>query len=115
MQAQGQRTAILSSLPLQILIYFNGWYCVAYFLIEALLFIYKDHHFYYPPDIMAWEASMLSMLAIMEVVRLFLASNLIRRVPEAWAPLRKSLKVIFLGGNERVSLPDWIGEVPLHG
>ena len=66
---------ILSSLPLQILIYFNGWYCVAYFQIEALLFIYKDHHFYYPPDIMAWEASMLSMLAIMEVVRLFLASK----------------------------------------
>ena len=66
---------ILSSLSLQILIYFNGWYAVAYFVLEALLFIYKDFHFYYPADILAWEISMLVMLALMEVVRLFLASK----------------------------------------
>jgi hypothetical protein len=31
----------LSSLPLQVLIYFNGWYCLFFFALEAVLLAYK--------------------------------------------------------------------------
>ncbi len=32
---------ILSSLPLQVLIYFNRWFAVLYFILNCLIFIYK--------------------------------------------------------------------------
>jgi transmembrane protein 216 len=66
---------ILSSLPLQVLLYFNGWFSWCYFIFEAALFVYKKYHFYYPANLIAWEASMLVMMGVMEVSRLFLASK----------------------------------------
>ena len=40
MQAQGQRTAILSSLPLQILIYFENWFVLGFTAFNALSLIH---------------------------------------------------------------------------
>ena len=41
MQAQGQRTAILSSLPLQILLYFDNWFIKGFLIYNLLLYVYK--------------------------------------------------------------------------
>ena len=48
MQAQGQRTAILSSLPLQILIYFENWFVLGFTAFNACAFVYKGSSYYYP-------------------------------------------------------------------
>ena len=65
----------LSSLPLQILIYFDGWFCFGYFFYQMLLYLYKGSFYYYPPYQIWLEVVLNIVLAIVQTSRLFLASK----------------------------------------
>ena len=67
-----------SSLPLQVLLYFNGWYDVVLVIIMFLLYIWKAAELPYPPEIrgtFALEIALVFGLAIIEYSRIFLGSR----------------------------------------
>ena len=57
------------------LLYFNGWFSISWFLLSFSLFIYKGYLFHYPYAAYEWELVMLFLLAFIENSRLFLASR----------------------------------------
>mmetsp|Transcript_10895 Transcript_10895/g.17834 ORF Transcript_10895/g.17834 Transcript_10895/m.17834 type:complete len:147 (+) Transcript_10895:85-525(+) len=67
--------ASLSSLPLEVLIHFNGHFSVLFFLATVCLYIYKSVRYYYPGSILAWDLVSIFAYAIVEYTRLFLASK----------------------------------------
>eukprot|EP00741_Cyanophora_paradoxa_P014313 tig00020780_g13804.t1 len=71
----GEGTRILSSLPLQILIYFNIWYAFIYFWLNVAIFIYKGTWLPYPPNTLGWEIAFIIVYAVVESCRLFLGSK----------------------------------------
>eukprot|EP00128_Syssomonas_multiformis_P017357 Colp12_sorted_trinity150504_noHs@13357 len=70
---QGRIT--LSSLPLQILLYLNGWYYVFWWICEILLFVYKGSILLYPPHALGAEIFLLFVFAAVEKCRTFLGSK----------------------------------------
>ena len=69
---------MLSSLPLQILFFFNGWYDVAYTLAMAALFAWKGTVLPYPDELrgmLGLEVAIVFMLAIIEYARIFLGTK----------------------------------------
>ncbi|XP_063800457.1 transmembrane protein 216 [Pseudophryne corroboree] len=72
MASRGRRRGVLSSTPLEVLFFLNGWYCASYFLIETLIFIYKGLILPYPTSNIILEAVMLFLYLGIEVTRLFL-------------------------------------------
>lgn len=69
---------MLSSLPLQILFFFNGWYDVAYTIAMSLLFAWKGTNLPYPDelrDMLGLEVAMVFLLAIIEYARIFLGTK----------------------------------------
>ncbi|XP_057235869.1 transmembrane protein 80 isoform X2 [Malurus melanocephalus] len=75
--SRGRTSEILSSLPLQILLYVNGIYYIFYFLASLAMIIYKSQVFSYPDDFLAPDLSVLFLMAILEVPRLYLEQGLI--------------------------------------
>ncbi|XP_063293311.1 transmembrane protein 216 [Pelobates fuscus] len=67
-----RRGVVLSSTPLEILFFLNGWYCASYFLIEALMFLYKGLILPYPTSNLVLEVVMLALYLGIEVARLIL-------------------------------------------
>ncbi|CAM9738387.1 unnamed protein product [Phaeothamnion confervicola] len=80
---------ILSSLPLQILVYFDGWYSAFYFLINICLYIYKDYKYYFPSKDLGLELSCVCLYALLQWARLFSTSK--GNKTEALQPLLLSL------------------------
>ncbi|XP_071974114.1 transmembrane protein 216 [Engystomops pustulosus] len=72
MASKGRRRGVLSSTPLEVLFFLNGWYCASYFLIEALIFIYKGLILPYPTSNLVLEVVMLFLYLGIEVTRLYL-------------------------------------------
>jgi len=69
---------MLSSLPLQILFFFNGWYDVAYTIAMSLLFAWKGTNLPYPDelrDMLGLEVAIIFLLAIIEYARIFLGTK----------------------------------------
>ena len=69
---------MLSSLPLQILFFFNGWYDVAYMIAMSLLFAWKGTNLPYPDelrDMLGLEVAIIFLLAIIEYARIFLGTK----------------------------------------
>ena len=69
---------IRSSLPLQMLFFFNGWYDVLWVLVMLALYIWKSAELPYPPEIsgaLALEITLVFVLAMLEYARLFLGSR----------------------------------------
>lgn len=67
-----------SSLPLQVLLFFNGWWDVFYILIMLALYIWKANNLPFPPELdgmLALEISLLFVLALIEYARIFLGSR----------------------------------------
>ena len=64
-----------SSLPLQVLIFFNWHYLVFFFLLNLALFTYKSVNFYYPSDYLGWDITIDFLYAITESCRLLLKSK----------------------------------------
>ena len=65
----------LSSLPLQMLLFFNQWYTYLFTLANIIVYIYKAQVLPYPPNTFGWEIVILLLLFIAENLRLFLAST----------------------------------------
>eukprot|EP00735_Rhodelphis_limneticus_P008248 TRINITY_DN21106_c0_g1::TRINITY_DN21106_c0_g1_i1::g.23326::m.23326 TRINITY_DN21106_c0_g1::TRINITY_DN21106_c0_g1_i1::g.23326 ORF type:complete len:144 (-),score=-6.13,sp/Q9P0N5/TM216_HUMAN/37.23/6e-20,Transmemb_17/PF09799.4/2.4e-27,YMF19/PF02326.10/29,YMF19/PF02326.10/11 TRINITY_DN21106_c0_g1_i1:62-493(-) len=71
--AEGAR--ILSSAPLQILIYFNGWYSPIYFILTLLMLIYKGNKFTYPSQPYGFEVAFIVIYVFIEYARLVIGSR----------------------------------------
>ncbi|NXJ67988.1 TMM80 protein, partial [Rostratula benghalensis] len=65
----------LPSLPLQILFYVNGVYYIFYFLATLAVIVYKSEVFSYPDDFLAPDLALLLIMAVLEVLRLYLGSK----------------------------------------
>ncbi|CEM28092.1 unnamed protein product [Vitrella brassicaformis CCMP3155] len=63
-----------SSLPLQIFIYFDGYWSALYFAIEVLLFTYKGVVLRYPPSTWPGEFTMVVLFAVFQKIRLYLGT-----------------------------------------
>ncbi|XP_062856029.1 transmembrane protein 216 [Trichomycterus rosablanca] len=70
MAAHG-RHPVLSSTPLQILFYLNGWYFAAFFIAEILMFIYKGVLLPYPQANLILDIALLLIFLGLETLRLF--------------------------------------------
>ncbi|XP_038663532.1 transmembrane protein 80-like isoform X2 [Scyliorhinus canicula] len=64
--------AVLSSIPLQIVYYFNVFYYSFYFLATLLMVIYKSQVFSFPDGNLALDLILLILMVILEVIRLYL-------------------------------------------
>ncbi|KFR07509.1 Transmembrane protein 80, partial [Nipponia nippon] len=87
----------LSSVPLQMLFYVNGIYYVFYFLATLAMIVYKSQVFSYPDDFLGPDLALLFIMAILEVLRLYLAFPFLRgskgNLTEEEAPLGLSLVI----------------------
>ncbi|XP_009949753.1 PREDICTED: transmembrane protein 80-like [Leptosomus discolor] len=88
---KGRTSAVLSSVPLQILLYVNGIYYILYFLATLAMIVYKSQVFSYPDDFLAPDLALLFIMAILEVLRLHLGSR--GNLTEEEAPLGLSLVI----------------------
>ncbi|KAM4586335.1 transmembrane protein 216 isoform 2-T2 [Fundulus diaphanus] len=70
--AAGVRS-VLSSTPLQVLLYLNTWYFAAFYLAEILMFIYKGILLPYPPDNLVLDVVLLLLFLALETLRIFYA------------------------------------------
>ncbi|GAB1302184.1 Transmembrane protein 216 [Apodemus speciosus] len=61
----------LSSTPLEVLFFLNGWYYATYFLLELLIFLYKGLLLPYPTANLVLDVVMLLLYLGIEVIRLF--------------------------------------------
>ncbi|XP_066265366.1 transmembrane protein 216-like [Branchiostoma lanceolatum] len=97
MAARGRQTVILSSLPLQVLYYLNGWYFGFFWIAEALIFVYKGEVLPFPSTNLASEIVLLFLLGIIEVIRLFFGSkgNLTERIISMVVSILLCLPVLF--------------------
>ncbi|KAM4618069.1 transmembrane protein 80 [Discoglossus pictus] len=97
---RGNRSLVLSSVPLQILLYFNVVYYVFYFLATLLMIIYKCQVFSYPDSNLALDLVLLFIMAILECVRLYLGTR--GNLTETEIPLGASL--VLTAGNIMLSV-----------
>ncbi|XP_024116124.1 transmembrane protein 216 [Oryzias melastigma] len=68
--APGSRP-ILSSTPLQVLLYLNSWYFAAFYLAEILMFVYKGILLPYPSDNLVLDVVLLLLFLALETLRIF--------------------------------------------
>ncbi|XP_038132062.1 transmembrane protein 216 [Cyprinodon tularosa] len=68
--APGSRS-VLSSTPLQVLLYLNTWYFAAFYLAEILMFIYKGILLPYPRDNLILDVVLLILFLALETFRIF--------------------------------------------
>ncbi|KAM9375414.1 transmembrane protein 216 isoform 2-T2 [Pholidichthys leucotaenia] len=62
---------ILSSTPLQVLLYLNSWYFAAFYLAEILMFVYKGILLPYPADNLVLDVVLLLLFLALEILRIF--------------------------------------------
>ena len=74
MQHNGEKN-IHSYLYLQILLYFNKWFAILFFLLNMIVFIYKGYYLPYPPSALGLEVFQVFLYAILEMIRIFQASH----------------------------------------
>ncbi|MEE6508574.1 hypothetical protein FKM82_021970 [Ascaphus truei] len=72
MAPRGRKRGVLSSTALEVLFFLNGWYCASYFLVEALIFVYKGLILPYPTSNLTLEVILLILYLGIDVTRLFL-------------------------------------------
>ncbi|KAJ8015078.1 hypothetical protein DPEC_G00022390 [Dallia pectoralis] len=61
----------MSSTPLQVLLYLNGWYFAAFFLAEGLMFVYKGLTLPYPTANLTLDVVLLLLFLGLESLRIF--------------------------------------------
>ncbi|OQR98713.1 hypothetical protein ACHHYP_08270 [Achlya hypogyna] len=67
---------LLSSLPLEVLLFFNRWFSHVYIAISAVVFVYKAMYLPYPPTgAFTWEVLFLGLYYLIDQVRIFQASK----------------------------------------
>ena len=64
-----------SSLPYEVLLYFNRRYDVIFFFVTLAVFVYKGISLPYPADALGWEIAFLFLWVPTEYARLFMGSK----------------------------------------
>ena len=64
-----------ASLPLQVMIYFDQLYCIFYFIIAFILYIYKGYTLTYPRNAIGAEIVGVFFFAFYQYIRLFVGSG----------------------------------------
>nr|XP_006219252.2 transmembrane protein 80 isoform X4 [Vicugna pacos] len=82
-------STVLSSVPLQALLYLRGTYFALYFLATLLMVVYKSQVFTYPHGYLVLDLALLSLMGILEAAQLHLGAK--GNLLEAEAPLAASL------------------------
>ncbi|XP_075043926.1 transmembrane protein 80 [Mixophyes fleayi] len=100
MSRRGKSSLVLSSVPLQILLYFSVVYFIFYFLATLLMIIYKSQVFSYPDSNLALDLGLLFLMAILESVRLYMGT--MGNLTEEGLPLGFSL--FFTASNVLLSV-----------
>lgn len=85
-----------SSLPLQMLIYFNWHFIVFYFFINLALFTFKAARYYYPGSYLGWDIVIIFLYALVEGTRLLLGK---------WSTARSGARSLSPVPHPRISLP----------
>ncbi|XP_039975854.1 transmembrane protein 216 [Xiphias gladius] len=62
---------ILSSIPLQVLLYLNSWYFAAFYVAEILMFVYKGLSLPYPSNNLVLDVVLLVIFLGLETLRIF--------------------------------------------
>ncbi|XP_044236692.1 transmembrane protein 80 isoform X1 [Ursus americanus] len=88
-------SVVLSSVSLQVLLYLSGAYYALYFLATLLMVVYKSQVFSYPHPYLVLDLTLLLLMGILEVTRLYLGTK--GNLTEAEVPLAISL-VLTAGG-----------------
>ncbi|XP_034500761.1 transmembrane protein 80 [Ailuropoda melanoleuca] len=88
-------SVVLSSVSLQVLLYLSGAYHALYFLATLLMVVYKSQVFSYPHPYLVLDLTLLLLMGILEVTRLYLGTK--GNLTEAEVPLAISL-VLTAGG-----------------
>mmetsp|Transcript_18126 Transcript_18126/g.37869 ORF Transcript_18126/g.37869 Transcript_18126/m.37869 type:complete len:140 (+) Transcript_18126:182-601(+) len=60
---------ILSSLPLQVLLYFNEKYTWLWFFLNLTIFCWKSYNLYYMRSAICWEVTLVFLLPILDLCR----------------------------------------------
>ena len=69
---------IRSSLPLQVLLFFNGWYDALFTVMMLVLYVWKANTLPYPAElhgVLSLEIALVFVLSIIEYARIFLGSR----------------------------------------
>ncbi|XP_035988333.1 transmembrane protein 216 isoform X1 [Fundulus heteroclitus] len=103
--APGVRS-VLSSTPLQVLLYLNTWYFAAFYLAEILMFIYKGILLPYPLDNLVLDVVLLLLFLALETLRIFY--GLLQQISDRLRCFSSSLE-----GEPLRALPVFL-RVPLH-
>lgn len=116
-----QNENILSSLPLQIFLYFNGHFTRLWLFLNLTIFCWKAHRLYYTTSAFWWEVTMVLLLSTMDFCRIRLATR--GNKTEQFAPLIWSVGlaaptavgyVFFLNLQTYVLHVDrWLNVIPL--
>ena len=61
---------IVSSLPLQVLLDFNYWYCYIYYVLNYILYIYKSLILPYPQSYLGGEVAGIVLMMLLECCRI---------------------------------------------
>ena len=64
-----------SSLPLQMLVYFNWRFIIFFFFANLFLFTFKSLRYYYPDNLLGWELTTVFLYVFVEFTRLLLVSR----------------------------------------
>ncbi|XP_030339545.1 transmembrane protein 80 [Strigops habroptila] len=88
-RCEARSASVMSSVPLQLLFYVNGIYFIFYFLATLAMVLYKSQVFSYPDDFLTLDLTLLFIMAIVEVLRLYLGSR--GNLTEEEGPLGLSL------------------------
>mmetsp|Transcript_20031 Transcript_20031/g.63755 ORF Transcript_20031/g.63755 Transcript_20031/m.63755 type:complete len:147 (-) Transcript_20031:13-453(-) len=72
---EGRPRRVLTSLSLEVTLYFGGWYDIFYCLATLVVYIYKGSELPYPDSNFRMEVAFLFLLALVEPCRLFLGSK----------------------------------------
>ncbi|XP_058382093.1 transmembrane protein 80 isoform X2 [Diceros bicornis minor] len=93
-------STVLSSVPLQMLLYLTGMWCCLYFLATLLMMTYKSQVFSYPRDYLVLDLTLLLLMGILEATRLYFGTK--GNLMEAEVPLAASL--VLTAGSALLSL-----------
>uniref|UniRef100_A0A4W5NM83 Transmembrane protein 80 n=1 Tax=Hucho hucho TaxID=62062 RepID=A0A4W5NM83_9TELE len=72
----GKSAVVLSSVPLQLLLYLTALYYVFYFLSTLCMIICKSRVLSYPDDLLTQDVGLLFFMAGLELLRLYCVSTL---------------------------------------
>lgn len=73
--SQASARPVMSSVPLEMLLYFGSWYMALWWVVEVLVFLYKGTYLPYPDNAWGMELSFVFLFVLVEPWRVLLCSK----------------------------------------